>query len=69
MLLLEAKAAGAEQIHFSVDLTAFEEPRTTENRCWACQAPGSTLVPHVATGRTGEEALRELVTFLKKIGD
>jgi hypothetical protein len=68
--MLEAKAAGAAEISFHVNLRTYEGEGMDGMHRWAARA---TLdeppnVPHVATGRTGEEALRELVTYLKAIG-
>lgn len=67
--MLEAKAAGAISIGFRVDLEGFTGE--CDRLRWTARAviDPSPSVPHVAVGRSGEEALRELVVFLKKIGD
>ena len=69
-LMLEAKLAGATSIGFRVDLEGFNGE--TDRLRWTARAvliEPMLSVPHVAVGRSGEEALRELVTYLKKVGD
>jgi hypothetical protein len=65
-LLLEAKLHGAERIEFSVDLAGYvgvpDRQRWTARATLASHEPN---VPHLAIGRAGEEALRELVNYLK----
>ncbi len=68
-LLLEAKAHGAERVEFSVDLNGYMG--TPDRHRWTARATLSSsdpFVPHLALGRAGEEALRELVKFLKVTG-
>lgn len=63
--MLEAKAEGATALKFWCDLTDYNGEADAVPR-WEAYALTEKGVPHRAAGRTGEEALRELVTFLKK---
>lgn len=58
-MLAEAKALGAERLAFSVDLTRTDGAQ----RRWIASSPRGF---RVAFGRTGEEALRNLVEILRK---
>jgi hypothetical protein len=62
-LMMEASAHGATRIRFVVDLMDYDGTADLTQR-WACTAMGLEI-PHVAVGKTVEEALRELVKFLK----
>ena len=68
-LMIEAQTLGALEIHFSVQLEGYKGDADTPR--WAARAelrPDTFhQIPHVAKGRTGEEALRELVGFLRAI--
>lgn len=68
-LMLEAKQLGAIEINFNVRLGDYGG-ETDETQRWAARAvlDDPVRVPHVAVGRSGEEALRELVVYLKAIG-
>lgn len=63
-LMIRAQAAGAQRLTFSVDLDTLD---TDGHAAWQAISRGKDLPPHIAAGRTGEEALRELVTFLERI--
>lgn len=65
-LMLEARKLGAAELNFNVNLNGFmgnvDVPR------WSCRCKldaSEKPVPNHAVGRTGEEALRECVTFLR----
>ena len=64
-LMLEAKVAGANTLCFVVDIEDFTGH--SDRVRWTVRSFGDVKMPHVAVGRSGEEALRELVAFLKKV--
>lgn len=68
-LLLEAKERGAKHVAFAVDLDGYRgEPDRFRWTAKATLAADEPAVPHLAIGRSGEEALRELVNYLKATG-
>ncbi len=62
-LLDRAAAAGCTSARFTV---SFHDWGNDETFRWEASSTGAVVVPHCAAGRSGEEALRELVRFLEK---
>ncbi len=62
-LMVEALELGIEDVEFTVNLRCYAGVADHVPR-WSARA-GAVKIPHVATGRTGEEALRELVVFVR----
>lgn len=65
-MLERAHKAGAVALTFDVELDGYREDDTA-HQPWECRAMTHPFIPNLARGRTGEEALRELVTFLERI--
>lgn len=63
-LLGQAQKFGAHEITFRVRLEGAPSP--DGHRPWTATALLDPKVPNLAMGRTGEEALRELVAFLER---
>ena len=61
-LMEEARRLGAKELHFTVDLDDYREDDGKKR--WTCHATLEPGLPNKAVGRTGEEALREMVKFL-----
>lgn len=66
-LLTRAMKAGCTGVSFHASLVSYEEDNE-QKKPWSCWLEFSPLIPHRAEGRTGEEALREAVTWLEKLG-
>ena len=66
-LLERARAAGATRLYFAAALDGYREDDVS-HLPWECRATLEPHLPHVGKGRTGEEALREVVKFLERIG-
>lgn len=66
-LLDRAHKAGARRLYFTAELEGYREDDTS-HQPWECKAALTPHLPHVGKGRTGEEALREVVRFLERIG-
>lgn len=62
-LMLEAKGRGAQALAFVVDLGGYTGEPDRER--WTCSAEHQTY-PTTARGRSGEEALRNVVDALKR---
>lgn len=67
-LLREAETLGATKLTWDCDLRDYASDERRANR-WTCRASlrDATLTTVDCTGRTGEEALREIVAFLKAV--
>jgi hypothetical protein len=63
---VRAKDAGATEITFKVNLKGYDFSNHDHDWRWTARALTEPAgPPHIATGRAGEEALRELVKFLE----
>ena len=62
-LMKRAHELGAFELFWSVKLESIDPDGLG---FWTCRALLDPQTPHIAVGRTGEEALRELVMFLEK---
>ncbi len=63
-LLTEALDLGIEDVAFGVDLRGFPGYTDCLHQRWSAKA-ASVTIPHLARGYTMEEALQELVTFVR----
>ncbi len=68
-LIAEAEALGAVKLTWVCDVTGWTVDPQRDGR-WTCKASlaDATLTVVDCVGRTGEEALREVVAFLRRVG-
>lgn len=67
-LIRESEGLGVDKLTWHCDVRGFTADELQAGR-WACLASGpGVVVPCRAVGRTGEEALREVVAFLRRVG-
>ncbi len=66
-LISRARSAGATRLQWECDVTDWaSDPRRVGRWTCAAVATDRNAVPALATGRTGEEALRELVEAMER---
>ena len=65
VLLEQADKLGVAKLVFACDVRGYRED--DQMKRWTCTASGNGLAPAQGLGRSGEEALREIVGFLERI--
>jgi hypothetical protein len=65
-LVAEAETLGVTKLTWHCDVRDWSKDPRRAGR-WSCRISGPGIVPAEGIGRTGEEAMREILGFLKAV--